>query len=112
MIVVAYTSFCDGQVTRFSSLRTSVRNVRLRFHQPVTFSLASPMLSTTFVAISASSFQLSNRAPNSRLAAQSSSSGPASLKLEARSSQLEANLAGQEGLEPPAPGFGDRCSNN
>src|SRR6266849_17770 len=32
--VVAYTSFCDGQVTRFSSLRTSLRNKRMRSNHP------------------------------------------------------------------------------
>src|SRR6266850_5212509 len=33
-MVVAYTSFCDGQVTRFSSLRTSLRNKRMRSNRP------------------------------------------------------------------------------
>jgi hypothetical protein len=28
-----------------------------------------------------------------------------------RQAQLLALLAGEEGLEPPTPGFGDRCSN-
>ena len=32
--VVAYTSFLDGHVTRSNSLRTCVRNVRDRSHQP------------------------------------------------------------------------------
>src|SRR3954452_24131392 len=32
--VVAYTSFCDGQVTRFSSLRTSLRNSRMPSNRP------------------------------------------------------------------------------
>src|SRR5512139_3517175 len=35
-MVVAYTSFCDGHVTRFSSLRTSPRKVRMLPNHPVT----------------------------------------------------------------------------
>src|SRR5262245_33615516 len=37
--VVAYTAFCDGQVTRFSSLRTSLRNNRARSMRPPVASL-------------------------------------------------------------------------
>src|SRR5262245_42012655 len=37
--VVAYTSFCDGQVTRFSSLRTSERKSRIRSKRPPAASL-------------------------------------------------------------------------
>src|SRR4030095_10283913 len=37
--VVAYTSFCDGHVTRFSSLRTSLRNKRMRSIRPPVASL-------------------------------------------------------------------------
>src|SRR4249920_1971607 len=37
--VVAYTSFCDGHVTRFSSLRTSLRNTRARSMRPPAASL-------------------------------------------------------------------------
>src|SRR5207244_13534857 len=37
--VVAYTSFCDGHVTRFSSLRTSLRNRRMRSMRPPVASL-------------------------------------------------------------------------
>src|SRR5262245_31662663 len=37
--VVAYTSFCDGHVTRFSSLRTSLRNKRMRSMRPPVASL-------------------------------------------------------------------------
>ena len=40
--VVAYTSFCDGQVTRFSSLRTSPRKVRRFPNHPVTPPRAFP----------------------------------------------------------------------
>src|SRR4029078_3953927 len=42
--VVAYTSFCDGQVTRFSSLRTSLRNNRTRSNRP-------PAASFTFSSV-------------------------------------------------------------
>src|SRR5476649_1924515 len=40
--VVAYTSFCDGQVTRLSSLRTSLRNKRARSNRlpAATFTLS------------------------------------------------------------------------
>src|SRR5687767_5164836 len=37
--VVAYTSLLDGQLTRFNSLRTSVRKVRIWVHHPVTTSV-------------------------------------------------------------------------
>src|SRR3954465_15472226 len=58
--VVAYTSFCDGQVTRFSSLRTSLRNTRARSMRPPA---ASRTVSS--VVVSSATFLLaSNLTPN------------------------------------------------
>ncbi len=80
--VVAYTSRREGQVTRFISLRTSRKNSLARGHHP-------------------------NGPLRGRVA-----------RLIYRFSRhwtfLDRifGLAGQEGLEPPAPGFGDRCSTN
>src|ERR1043166_9604949 len=50
--VVAYTSFCDGQVTRFSSLRTSERNNRIRSSRPP----AAPLTASNLPASSATLF--------------------------------------------------------
>src|SRR5215212_2430872 len=52
-IVVAYTSFCDGHVTRFSSFRTSLRKRRARSMRPPAASLTFSM-----VVVSAMSFFL------------------------------------------------------
>src|SRR4030095_5348836 len=51
--VVAYTSLRAGHVTRFISLRTSVRNVRPLFHHPVMPPLSLPPagLTCSIVAI-------------------------------------------------------------
>src|SRR5438552_16754811 len=49
--VVAYTSFCDGHVTRFSSLRTSLKKRRQRSKRPPAASLTvsnRPVSSATF----------------------------------------------------------------
>src|SRR5512134_2520370 len=48
--VVAYSSLRDGHETRLSSLRTSMRNVRGRVHQPVTTSLLTFSSMATFIA--------------------------------------------------------------
>ena len=58
--VVAYTSFCDGQVTRFSSLRTSLRN------KPRALELRPPVAS--FICRGSSLFSCIARYPHSRLA--------------------------------------------
>src|SRR5439155_93486 len=50
--VVAYTSFCEGHVTRFSSFLTSLRNRRMRSMRPPVASLTvsnRPGSSATFV---------------------------------------------------------------
>src|SRR5262245_14147229 len=87
-IVVAHTSRRVGHVTRPSSLRTSARNRRARPNQPTTCSGDSLRLSSIAV--------FTNPLRGLRLA------GP----------HWSQTLAGQEGLEPPALGFGDRCSTN
>src|SRR5262249_41727250 len=66
--VVAYTSFCDGQVTRFSSLRTSLRNRRQRSNRPPAASLTvsnRPVSSATFL-IPRNGRPGGNRTPNPR----------------------------------------------
>src|ERR1051325_6867470 len=83
--VVAYTSRREGHVTRRISLRTSVKNVRVFDSQPVLPSLA---------VFTCSIVVLIESIPD----------------LRVRRRRLP--MAGQEGLEPPAPGFGDRCSTN
>src|SRR5262245_22476640 len=99
-MVVAYTSFWLGHVTRPISLRTSDRKRRDRPHQPVTLSRARPWNESsldsaiTFVATF----------PASPL--------PASSYPRAATRDPRSELAGQEGIEPPTPGFGDRCSAN
>src|SRR5258708_30888010 len=87
--VVAYASLRLGHVTRPISLRTSDRKGRERPHHPVTLSRARP--------------------PNE----SSGSAAPLFILLNPRRSTYRRfNLAGQEGIEPPTPGFGDRCSAN
>src|ERR1051325_6197094 len=83
--VVAYTSRREGHVTRRISLRTSVKNVRVFDSQPV---LLSPAVFTCSIVVLIESIPGLPRSPTS------------------------AAMAGQEGLEPPTPGFGDRCSTN
>src|SRR5262249_19602178 len=56
--VVAYTSFCDGHVTRFSSLRTSLRNRRIRSMRPPVASRTVSSVVVSAMALSASDFRL------------------------------------------------------
>src|SRR3954466_7511312 len=105
--VVAYTSLLDGQVTRFSSLRTSVRNVRKRSMCPPAASRAvSSVVVVVFAAITAFArtanceSMIANLISNQRLA------------IGIQQFLNPVKLAGQEGIEPPTPGFGDRCSTN
>ena len=50
--VVAYTSFCDGHVTRFSSFRTSLKNRRARSKRPPAASfIVSSVVGDEFTAI-------------------------------------------------------------
>src|SRR5688572_18090335 len=86
--VVAYTSRRDGQVTRRVSLRTSVENVRPFAHQ----ALGPPSAVLTGAGLTCSTVLIAviPKAPT-----------PVGGLLL---------LAGQEGIEPPTPGFGDRCS--
>src|SRR3989442_3048980 len=98
--VVAYTSFCVGHVTRLSSLRTSLRNRRARSRRPpaASFTVSSVVVLLTAIVIYFSWGPTPTRWPNSR-GHSASSVDP---RLRART------LAGQEGLEPPTPRFGDR----
>src|SRR3954447_10547267 len=69
--VVAYTSFCDGHVTRFSSLRTSLRNSRQRSNRPpaasLTVSNRPAVSSATFVLSSTVSIIRTVHLPPSRV---------------------------------------------
>src|SRR5919204_1278027 len=49
--VVAYTSFCDGHVTRFSSFLTSLRNSRMRSSRPPAASLTVSNVVVSSLAI-------------------------------------------------------------
>src|SRR4051794_19153919 len=97
--VVAYTSFCDGQVTRFSSLRTSLRNSRARSNRPPAASLTlsnvvvvSATMPSTFFVLTSTGVHLCARA----LRGQPSPGSP----TEAHGiGERERRLAGQEGIE-------------
>src|SRR5262249_30437874 len=74
--VVAYTSLRDGQVTRFSSLRTSLRNRRMRSIRPpaacltessvVVFSAITPPLPDVLSPPAKTGRPGGNRTPNPR----------------------------------------------
>src|SRR5262245_31070634 len=64
--VVAYTSFCDGHVTRFSSLRTSLRNRRMRSMRPP---VASFIVSSVVVSAMSCYFNLQPSSLQSAFAA-------------------------------------------
>ena len=82
MTVVCTVSLRDGQVTLLVSCRTSRKN--LAGFIPVVFHL----------------FEVAGYAL------------PVTCRSSRSSSAPTACLAGLEGLEPPTPGFGDRCSTN
>src|SRR5581483_12440975 len=93
MAVVIAVSRRDGQVTLRVSSRTSWRNLNgeIAIHP-------SPDLNF--------SFRRSRALPASYRCRQ-----PSWLVLQPdRASSPSLRLAGVEGLEPPTPGFGDRCS--
>src|SRR3954449_6983892 len=92
MAVVMAVSRRDGQVTFSVSSRTSWKNLKgLVF--------AIPILSLYFRRFAAP-FTGKGR----------SAAGPRLCYRDLRPSLI--TLAGVEGLEPPTPGFGDRCSTN
>src|SRR4051812_27130248 len=93
--VVAYTSLRLGQLTLAVSLRTSERNRRERPHQPVTLPRARSPIESLSSCSAIAAFMMCSRA---------------ALAYPCLASCAE--LAGQEGIEPPTPGFGDRCSAN
>src|SRR5688572_887753 len=109
----AYTSLRLGQVTRPISLRTSARKRLDRPIQPVMLSFARPpnesscsAIAVVFISqslsVSSSQFSVPRNATRKRV----------QLATGGWLLTTSHTLAGQEGIEPPTPGFGDRCSAN
>src|SRR5438067_13935620 len=93
MAVVTAVSRRVGHVTFWPSARTSCKNL-------------NGLIFAMFPAAAASGlFSDPGRSPHDII-------GPESLCDRARLARgpVPARLAGVEGLEPPTPGFGDRCS--
>src|SRR5688572_9333520 len=105
--VVFFTSPLDGQVTFLSSLFTSAKKLlsSLNFLGPQPIPPASqagvlpPSIFSIFLA-SATAMTFNPELPGAYVV-------PCRLRPPAR---RPSRVAGQEGLEPPTPGFGDRCS--
>src|SRR3954468_16485876 len=104
-MVVAYTSFWLGHVTRPISLRTSDRNRRERPHHPVTLSRARPPIESSvdstiaFVATCLSlAFRLLTSVCRHRVICPACAVAAASFTYV-----RERRMAGQEGIEPPTP---------
>src|SRR5688572_2308831 len=114
--VVAYTSRREGHVTRRISLRTSVRKLREFSHHP----LIPPSVLRTGAGLTCSSVLMTaslaaiSKRPGIRDQGQGDvcTPTPHPWSLLPDPDFPSAIVAGQEGLEPPALGFGDRCSTN
>src|SRR5262249_24405579 len=104
-IVVAHTSRREGHVTRPSSLRTSVRNLRPRPNQPKAW--LEPSGHSNIAIFIAPSLTFERRPVRPHIPILT-----ATARRFSGARPYAPHLAGQEGIEPPALGFGDRCSAN
>src|SRR6185436_11008085 len=91
--VVAYTSFCDGQVTRFSSLRTSLRKRRARSMRPP----AAPLTASRVVVVDV---VVSFAAITSYVCRVATVTDVRLRTFARRLACPSLRLAGQEGIEP------------
>src|SRR4029079_13830073 len=96
--VVAYTSRTHGHVTRRISFLTSIRNERLVVSHCGPRRSPPPSRGCSI----ATELLVRSLLPDF---------GPISIPTS-RQPAGRRRMAGQEGLEPPALGFGDRCSTN
>src|SRR6516162_9199941 len=94
MAVVIAVSRRVGQVTFWASVRTSCKNLH----------------GLIFAMIPAAAWSGVGRSPGEPLALQALSATRYIGRLQVNSAH--SSLAGVEGLEPPTPGFGDRCSSH